>query len=187
MDDISAPVPQGNSQVIATTVQEALSLIACQCNVLKSECLPLVSPPPTVPSLPKYPHPTAPVQVCGSSPWSSVRAAEPPAWALSTVHPFKVVPHLMHLGHPVPACFDLRSAFDLVRAELSAQIAEFHAQPIQVLDRVLLVDTMILPRLLYRTECLPLSPAQLIDLSSVVERFVLGVTILPPLVTKKTL
>ena len=93
----------------------------------------------------------------------------------------------MHLGHPLPACFDLRSAFDLVRAELSAQIAEFHAQPIQVLDRVLLVNTMILPRLLYRTKCLPLPPAQLINLSSVVERFVLGVTGLPPLVTKKTL
>ena len=93
----------------------------------------------------------------------------------------------MHLGHPPPACFDLTSAFDLVRAELSAQSAEFHAQPIQVLDRVLSVNTMILPRLLYRTECLPLSPAQLIDLSSVIERFVLGVTGLPPLVTKKTL
>ena len=187
VDDISAPVPPGNSQAIAIAVQEDLSLIPCQCNVLKSECLPLVSPPPTVPSLPKYLHPIAPVQVSCSSPWSSAHAAEPPAWALSTVHPFKVVPHLMHLGHPLSACFDSRSAFDLVRAELSAQIAELHAQPIQVLDRVHLVNTMIPPRLLYRTECLPLSAAQLNNLSSIVERFVLGVTCLPPLVTKKTL
>ena len=92
----------------------------------------------------------------------------------------------MHLSHPLPACFDLRSALDLIRAELSAQIAELHAQPIQVLDRVRLINTMVLPRLDYRTECLPLSREQLLDLSSVVERFVLGVTGLPPLVTKKT-
>ena len=187
VDNISAPVPPGRSQAIFDTVQEALSLIACQCNVLKSECLPLVSPPPVAPSLPRYLHPSTPVLVSGPSPWSSVHAEEPPTWALSTVHPFRVVPHLMHLGHPLPACFDLRSAFDLIGAELSAQIAELHAQPIQVLDRVLLVNTMILPRLLYRTECLPLSLEQSLDVSSVVERFVLGVTGVPPLVTKKTL
>ena len=46
---------------------------------------------------------------------------------------------------------------------------------------------MILPRLLYRTECLPRSTNRLLDLSSVVERVVLGVTSLPPLVAKKTL
>ena len=107
--------------------------------------------------------------------------------ALSTVHPFKVVPHLMHLGHPLPACFDLRSAFNLIRAKLSTQIAQLNAQPIQVLARVLLVNTMILPRLLYRTECLPLPLKQVLDPFSVVERFVLGVTGLRPLVTKITI
>ena len=100
---------------------------------------------------------------------------------------FPRVKHLLHLGHPLPACFDLPSAFELVQAELSTQIAELHAQLIQLSDRILLANTMILPKLSYRTKCLPLSTDQLIDLSSVVERFVLGVTSLPPLVTKKTL
>ena len=62
-----------------------------------------------------------------------------------------------------------------------------HAHPIQTLDRVLSVNSMVVPRLLFRTECLLLSLPQLQELSALTERFVLGVTGLPPLVAKKTL
>ena len=46
---------------------------------------------------------------------------------------------------------------------------------------------MVLPRLLYRTECLPLTPDHTLALAKVMERFVLGVLGLPTLVAKKTL
>ena len=57
----------------------------------------------------------------------------------------------------------------------------------QTLDRVLLVNTMVLPRLLYRCECYPLTSTQLQELSSTPERFVFAVSGLPSLVAKKTL
>ena len=93
----------------------------------------------------------------------------------------------MHLGHLIPAYLKLNDAFCLVRNELKAQLDELHVHPIQTLDRVLLVNTMVIPRLLYRTEWLPLSVPQLQDLSVLTERFVLGVTGLPPLFAKKAL
>ena len=71
--------------------------------------------------------------------------------------------------------------------ELRAQLQELHAHPIQTLDRILLVDTMVVPRLLYRTECLPLSDCQLSDINDCLQRFVLGIAGLPPLVARKTL
>ena len=93
----------------------------------------------------------------------------------------------MHLGHSIPAYLRLSDAFCLVRNELKAQLDELHAHPIQTLNRVLLVNTMVVPRLLFRTECLPLSVPQLQEMSALIERFVLRVTGLPALVAKKTL
>ena len=46
VDDIATPTPKGHSQSTARAVQRALSLIACQTNVTKSEMLPLSRPPP---------------------------------------------------------------------------------------------------------------------------------------------
>ena len=47
--------------------------------------------------------------------------------------------------------------------------------------------TMVLPRLLYRTECLPLTTDQLYAFTSLLEKFVLSVLGLPSLVAKKKL
>ena len=46
---------------------------------------------------------------------------------------------------------------------------------------------MVLPRLLYRTECIPLRASQLLSITSLLERFIFGVMGLPSLVAKKTL
>ena len=71
--------------------------------------------------------------------------------------------------------------------ELRAQLNELHSQPMQLIDRILLVNTMVLPRLLYRTQCIPLHPSQLLSITSLLERFVFGVLGLPSLVARKTL
>ena len=47
VDDITTPAPRNQSSKTATIVQHALSLIGCQLNVLKSESLPMVTPPPS--------------------------------------------------------------------------------------------------------------------------------------------
>ena len=56
-----------------------------------------------------------------------------------------------------------------------------------MLDRILLVNTVVLPRLLYRLECLPITEPQLLQLSSTIEKFVTGGLGLPTLVATKTM
>ena len=187
VDDISSPALRGRSQHVSTTVQEALALIGCQLNIIKNEALPVARLPPAPPALPKYHHPSSPVQPSTGSPWISQPCADLPPWADTQVYCFTEAKHLMYLGHPIPAYLKYNDAFCLVRNELKAQLDELHAHPIQTLDRVLLVNTMVVPCLLFRTECLHLSVPQLQELSALTELFVLRVTGLTPLVAKKTL
>ena len=49
VDDVSTPITHGNRDLTASQVQQGLNLIGCQLNVAKSECLPLLCPPPMPP------------------------------------------------------------------------------------------------------------------------------------------
>ena len=51
VDDVSTPISHGKGSLTASVVQQGLNLIGCQLNVAKSECLPLVPPPPPSASL----------------------------------------------------------------------------------------------------------------------------------------
>ena len=97
------------------------------------------------------------------------------------------VTYLMHLGHPLPAHFNQRASFTLIETQLLSRLEDLNAHPIQTLDRVLLVNTVVIPRLLYRCECYPLLSAQLQTLPQALERFVFAVSGLPSLVATKTL
>ena len=160
VDDISSPVPKHGSHTLASLVQHALSLISCPVNVLKSESLPLSICPPPSPTLPKYYHPPHPVQADASMISAYSSAQEPPPWSEQATCAFTRTSCLMHLGHAIPARLHVPIAVRVLQAELRSQLNELHQQLIQVLDRVLLPNTMVLPTLLYRTECLPLSEAQ---------------------------
>ena len=128
VDDISFPPPPMCSQRNASLVQEALSLIGCQINVIKSEVLPMVTPPPPVPTLPKYLHPVYAVQASDSI-WST-DDADAPHWADISERPFRGVSYLMHLGHPLSASLRLSTAVRIVTEELKAQLSELHTHPI---------------------------------------------------------
>ena len=93
----------------------------------------------------------------------------------------------MHLGHPLSPCLCFDAGIEVVLQELRSEPNELHCQLIQVIDGVLLVNTMVFPRLLYRTECSPLYASQLLSITSLLKRFVFGVMGLPSLVAKKTL
>ena len=93
----------------------------------------------------------------------------------------------MHLRHPLSASLRLPPAVRIVTEGLKAQLSELHAHPTQAVDRVLVVNTLVLPRVLYRTECLPLSAAELRQPTSLLERFVPGVIGLPTLIATKAL
>ena len=93
----------------------------------------------------------------------------------------------MHLGHPLPAGFSQQQGFLVIAGELRAQLADLNAHPIQTLDRVTLINTVVLPRLLYRRESFPLTYPQIHEMSQAMERFVFGVSGLPSLVARKTL
>ena len=73
-----------------------------------------------------------------------------PEWAETTEHPMLQVYHLMHLRHPLPAYMAQTTGYKIIVDELLNRLADLNANPIQTLDRVLLVNTVVLPRLLYR-------------------------------------
>ena len=94
---------------------------------------------------------------------------------------------LMHLGHPIPAQLHVPTAMKVLQAEFRSQLNELHQQLIQVIGRVLLLNTMVIPRLLYRSECLPLSKTQTTCFAKIMEHFVFGALGLHLVVATKTL
>ena len=155
-------------------------------NALKGESPPLSFCPTSAPALPKYYHPPNPVQADGSMISAYTTAPEPPPWSEQVTCTFTRTSCLMHLGHPIPARLHLPIAVNVLQAEVHSQLDELHQQPIQVHDMVLLLNTMVLPRLLYRTECLPLSEAQTTCSAQIMEHFVFGVLGLPLVVATQT-
>ena len=186
VDDISSPIAPSHGLRPASLVQKGLSLIGCQLNVTKSESLALTLPPLTPPSLPKDSPPPSPLQA-GHDFWCPVPNPSTPAWAVLSEHQLQQVSFLMHLGHPLPAGFNQQQGFLVIGGELRAQLADLNAHPIQTLDRVTLINTVVLPRLLYRRESFPLTFLQIHEMSQAMERFVFGVSGLPSLVAHKTL
>ena len=187
VDDISSPAPTRGSQTLASLVQHVLSLIGCQVNAVKSESLPLSFRPPPPPTLAKYYHPLHPMQADGSTISEFTAAPEPPPWSGQVTCTFARTTCLMHLGHPIPARLHVPTAVRVLQAELRSQLNELHQQPIQVINRVLLLNTMVIQRLLHRSECLPLSEAQTTCFAKIMEHFVLGILGLPLVVAIKTL
>ena len=143
VDDVSVPVPRGAGPRIAATVQQGLALIGCHLNVTKSEALPLSLSSPPPPTLPKYAQPPQPLQA-GTDFWTPVPSIEPPEWSDDSQHLLTKVSYLLHLGHPIPAHFHVQAAFRLIENELLSQLADLNAHPSQTLDRVLLVNTVVL-------------------------------------------
>ena len=186
VDDTSSPIAPSHGLRTASLVQQGLALIGCQLNVTKSESLGLTPLPVTPPSLPKYSPPPSPTQA-GDDFWSPIPSPSTPEWAVLTEHQLLKVPYLMHLGHPLPARFNQQQGFRVIADELRAQLADLNAHPIQTLDRVTLINTVVPPRLLYRCESFPLTPPKINEMSQAMERFVFGVSGLPSLVAQKTL
>ena len=119
--------------------------------------------------------------------WTPVPSTKPPEWSDNSQHLLTKVSYLLYLGHPVPAHFNVQAAFRLIEGELLSQLADLNAHPSQTLDRVLLVNKVLLPRLLYRCECFPLTEQHLLSLTRPLEPYVLGVAGLPSLIAHKTL
>ena len=186
VDDISSPIAPSHGLCTASLVQQGLALIGCHLNVTKSESLGLTPLPLTPPSLPEYSPPPSPTQA-GDDFWSPSPSRSTQEWAVLTEHQVLKVPYLMHLGHPLPARFNQQQGFRVIADELRVQLADLNAHPIQTLDRVTLVNTVVLPGLLYRCESFPLTHPGINELSQAMERFVFGVSGLPSLLAQKTL
>ena len=100
VDDICSLTPPKHSQHQAQLVQYALSLIACQLNVGKSESLPMLHSPTDLPVLPKYLHPLCVLQASTESLTQSIKADSLPEWSSQVHHPLVRARYIMHLRHP---------------------------------------------------------------------------------------
>ena len=186
VDDVSVPVPRGAGPRVAATVQQGLALIGCQLNVTMSEALPLSLSSLPQPTSPKYAQLPPPLQA-GTDFWTPVLSIGPPEWSDHSQHLLPKVSYHLHPGHHIPAHFNLQAAFRLIESVLLSHLADLNAHPSETLDRVLLVSTVVLPRLLYRCEYLPLTEKHLLSLTCPLERYVLGVAGMPSLIAQKTL
>ena len=97
------------------------------------------------------------------------------------------VQHATHLGHPVVASFRAQDAYLLVIRSIETAVVHFHNQPIPFPQRVLLVNLLLVPRVLYLSECLPPWQQGLQKLSTLMCDFVQGVKGLPKALVSKTL
>ena len=168
-------------------MQQALSLIACQVNALKSASVQLSGNQPSLPVLDKYYHPPCPVLGHGSSIIEYINASDPPPWSDQVPCPLSRTACLMHLGHAIPARLKVDSAVVVLLGELRLQLNELHQQPFQGLDRVLFLNYMVLLRLLYSTECLPLTEELTKSFAKSVKTFFVGVLGLLLVIAQKTL
>ena len=187
VDDITVVVPRGQTQRTAETGQSAVGKIRCQLNVTKSEWLP-VQEFCSFPSLPTYhpPEPALSIQKQGPIVCYEINTSQkPPPWAQISTSIFKQVDHQMHLGHPITRGLKQATAYDVLLSEVKEQLGEPNAHPIPTLDRVAILSTMVIPRLLYRAECLPLTMEPLQRLNALMKSFVLAVNGLPPGVADK--
>ena len=91
----------------------------------------------------------------------------------------------MHLGHPITRGLQQTIAYDVLLSEVREQLSELNFHIIPTLDRVAILSTMVLPRVLYRVECMPLTIEQLQRLNALMKSFVLAVKGLPPHVAIK--
>jgi hypothetical protein len=68
--------------------------------------------------------------------------------------PCPIVSHVMHLGHPLTRDLKEQTARTLIVDELKRSLAVFHDVPLPTLHRVRLVNSVILPAFLHRSECI---------------------------------
>ena len=89
----------------------------------------------------------------------------------------------MHHGHPITRGLQQTTAYDVLVHEVKEQ--QLNAHPIPTLDRVAILSTMVVPRVLYRAECMPLTTEQLQRLNALMKSFVLPAKGLPAHVAEK--
>ena len=101
--------------------------------------------------------------------------------------PCPIVSHVMHLGHPLARDLDENSARTLIVDELKRTLSLFHDVPLPSLHRVRLVNVVILPAFLHRSECLWIPQSMQKEISQLLLSFCLGVAGLPPHMSPKTI
>ena len=87
----------------------------------------------------------------------------------------------MHLGPPITRSLQQATAYDVLLSAVKQQISELNAHPIPTLDRVAIISTMVIPRVLYRAEGMPLTTEQLQRLNALMKSFVAVVKYLTPI------
>ena len=101
--------------------------------------------------------------------------------------PCPIVSHVMHLGHPITKHMDKEKARTLIVEEFKRILCLFHDVPLPSLHRVRLVNVVLLPTFLHRSECLWIPHAVQKEISRLLLSFCLGVAGLPPQMSPKTI
>ena len=101
---------------------------------------------------------------------SSVMDAAFPAIALS----LSTATSILHLGHPVPSSPSAEAYADLIGRSMLDAFSVFHQRPLPLYARLKVLNCIIVPQLLYRTECCPLNSAVLDYVGTLTKRFLMA-------------
>ena len=93
----------------------------------------------------------------------------------------------MHLGHPISTGLQQTTAHDVLLHKFKEELSKLNAQLTPTFDRVAIPSSIVIPGVLYRAECMPLTTEQLQRLNALMRSFVLPVSRLPPNVADKSI
>jgi hypothetical protein len=185
IDDTSFIVKTSLVQIILEELVLFGLRMGIQFNMEKTEVMPLGNQP--LPSIKIRTNPLLPKMVVSNGVFGSgTKPFHPPPSPPIFQSP-TIVDKTLHLGHLLTSDLSPETSFESMMKEFDVQLASLNANPIPPIERVMVLQSIVAPSILYRLETTPVSERNLLLMSDKLVNFALAVKGLPVGITDKTL
>ena len=93
----------------------------------------------------------------------------------------------LHLGHLIHTTWDPRCTYDELMSEFSQEIDVWNNRPLPVRARLQVINSVLIPKIVYRLECIPIVWDLLLKIQRGSKDFLLAIVGLPTFLCNKTL
>ena len=128
------------------------------------------------------------------NPKKSVFLANSPGIPLTVHTPWDLVPKhsdtvraAVHLGHPVTLPWNLEEMVEITASDCYTQLNNFFNRPLPLPSRIKVWNILLVPRLLYQLECVPLHRPLLNHLHKWYMDFIIGLADIPRFTCEKSI